>query len=210
MKKSFPNLVLFIILLALSGCASRYRMIKPSQLNYVNKTDEKKIELSYKYAVLKEAKNRKLAKKERKKGLEVIAVKITNQSDSTLIIGKNAGIFIGNNQVQLLEPDYVQNKIKQHVLGYIPYALFTFTTLTVTVQNENRYSSNQYPIGYVLGPSLMLGNMAVAGVANSKFKNELIENNLMNKEIKKGETVYGLIGINNKGYNPLYLRMIEK
>jgi len=85
--------------------------------------------------------------------------------------------------------------IKQKVPFYLFYLLLTPTQLTV---NED-----SFPIGYVLGPGLAAGNMAVASTANSRLKKELTDFDLFGKTIKPGQTLYGLIGIPEGGFLPL-------
>ncbi len=47
--------------------------------------------------------------------------------------------------------------------------------------------------------------MIIAGTANSNLEMELQQYNLINKTIPAGETVYGLIGVVDFGYNPIEL-----
>ncbi|MGO8055819.1 hypothetical protein, partial [Rhizobium leguminosarum] len=51
------------------------------------------------------------------------------------------------------------------------------------------------------------GNMIVAGSANKRFRSELEENNIIGREIKPGETFYGLISISDNSYMPLTMKI---
>ncbi|MDJ1501878.1 hypothetical protein [Xanthocytophaga agilis] len=63
--------------------------------------------------------------------------------------------------------------------------------------------TNSFPIGYVVGPGLVIRNMMVAGNVNKRFVEELGKYSLINREIKPGETVYGLVFT----YDPLSVRI---
>ena len=66
-------------------------------------------------------------------------------------------------------------------------------------------SSNSFPIGLILGPALAGLNVGIAATANNHFRNELEEYNVLTKEIKPGETAYGLIGLQSRDVAPLRL-----
>jgi hypothetical protein len=77
----------------------------------------------------------------------------------------------------------------------------------LNIQTEKQSSST--PIGLVVGPALAGGNMLIASSANKNFKTELLNNSIKDREIKAGETFYGLIAINDNGFMPLSLEMIR-
>jgi len=162
--------------------------------------------LSYKYEVLREYGNKKYAKKEFKKGLKVVAVKITNNTDTTIFIGQDVGIYSGENQLRLIDPMAIKNTIKQSVVAYLPYLLLSFLTLNVTTET----SSDTYPIGLAIGPGITIGNMAVPSYANNRLFDELVKYNLINKAVASGETVYGIIGIQTNQFLPLTMRFIDE
>jgi hypothetical protein len=65
---------LSIVVLSLTNCASGYKMIEPSSINYQSVKENDGLKFEYKYDLLK----KKYAKKEEKKGIRIVAVKITN------------------------------------------------------------------------------------------------------------------------------------
>ena len=106
-------------------------------------------------------------------------------------------VYSGGNPVAILDPNFVHAQLKQTVPTYLLYLLMTPMRL---------YTGNSStPIGLAVGPGLAIGNMAGAGGANAKFKRELESNYLNGRTIEPGETVSGLIGIADIGYNPLEL-----
>jgi hypothetical protein len=205
MKKLTQCSALFVAILCMSGCAVSYRPINPSSINYAVHDVQDGLELSYKYDVLSDQGNRKYAKKETNNGIKVIAVKITNHRDTTIIIGRTAAFYNGANKLDLLAPQAVKSVIKQNVPGYLPYLLLTFVNLYVSTNGEK----TTYPIGLVLGPAVTGGNMAVAGVANKNLLKDLTKYDIMNQDIKKGETAFGVIGIRQNDFVPLSLKMVK-
>ncbi len=202
MKNSVLKITAFLIVVISSGCASVYKPINPPVINYQSHDLKDGISLSYKYDVLNEKGNRKYSKKENLKGIRVVSLKITNNTDSVINIGNDIIFYSGYKRVLPMDPIVVKNSIKQHSASYLLY--FLLTPLKLYVTNSN--SVETYSIGYVLGPGIALGNLALAGTSNTKLLEELNAYNILNRDIKKGETVYGIIGIKERGYNPISIK----
>ncbi|WP_020531676.1 hypothetical protein [Flexithrix dorotheae] len=199
MKKYFAY---FQIILILSSCASGYTTINPANIYYQSSSDHGSVSFAYKYEVLNERGNKKYAKKEVKKGIKLVAIKVENHSNEDLVFGKDYVVYSGDRPVNLLESSFIHSQLKQGVPIYLLYLLLTPMQFT-----SNEESTH---IGLVIGPGITLGNMIGAGTANANFKKELENNLLNNREIKSGETVYGLIGIVDNGYNQLTLKNINQ
>jgi hypothetical protein len=193
----------------MAACAATYKPISPKTLNFNAHDLQEDISFSYKYDVLAERGNRKYAKKEEKRDIKLIAVKITNNSDSEIDIMRDLNFYCGQRQITPMEPLAVKNMIKQVVPGYLPYILFTFLNLTVTTQSTDGYDTNLntdvYHIGYFLGPGLTILNMATAASANGNLLKELNEYSI-NRLVKPGETVYGIIGVRGIDFSPITVR----
>ncbi|MEH0154720.1 hypothetical protein V6R21_11315 [Limibacter armeniacum] len=197
-----------IIFLALSAClfsscASSFKSITPNSFNYSNQSNSDEVLFSYKYDILNERGNKKYFKKEAKKGIKVVAVKIVNNSNETLTVGQNLKLYSGNNEVNILQPSFVHSQLRQHTELHILYLLLTPVKLYTSNSNGD---TNTYSIGYGLGPGLTALNMGIAAGANSNFKNELEQYFLNGKSIQPGETVYGIVGLVDSGYNPLSIK----
>lgn len=185
-------------LLFLASCASTYKPLRPDAAYYQASSSDNGVDFSYKLGVLREYGNKKYAKREDKKAIRIASVRIVNNTSTEFTIGKDAYFFAGNSEAYLLEPPILHKELKQGVGIYTLY--FLLTTMTLNNGNES------IPIGLGVGPAVAIGNMTTAGGANKKFLAELDKFNLINKTIKPGETVYGLIGIRDIGYNPISLR----
>jgi hypothetical protein len=201
MRKQLLNLICIVIIGIFASCAATYKRINPGNLKYP--VLERDSIFSYQYHVLRRAGNRKLAKKEDKAHMRVVAVKIYNNTGQTLEYRKNFRIYSGNTEVNLLGPIITSANIKQTAGLHLLYLLLTPMQLNVNSGN----SSSSTPIGLVIGPGLALGNMLVASTANKRFKEELLDNDLENRSIANGESFYGLITINDNGFMPLSLRL---
>ncbi|GAA4293014.1 hypothetical protein [Aestuariibaculum suncheonense] len=203
----FIKITLFLFFgLSLTNCASRYQTINPTSVNYVSKTETKGIQLEYRYSLLE----RKYSKKEIKKGVKVVAFKITNHSDKDIIFGDNVTFKYTNGEaVQVLETEQTFKTLKQQSALYLLYLLLTpvnfYTSTTNSYGVEEQTSST--PIGLVLGPGIAAGNVIQASSANKKFKTELQNYDLNGTVIKPGETKHGLIGIKSFHHDTLKLNV---
>lgn len=204
--KFFKAPSLFIIILCLTGCASGYRMIQPKIINYISKNEVDGLTLQYRYELL----DKKYEKKEERKGVKLVAIKITNNSDRDVTFGKDVTLAFENDHiVYVMENEKVFKTLKQSPASYLWY--FLLTPLNLYTTKTNSYGvpeqTSSTPIGLVLGPGIAGGNMIAAGSANKKFKTELLEYNINGTVIKKGETKYGLIGIRSDSFDALRLRV---
>ena len=192
---------LFIAIASLTSCASGYKMIAPKTINYVSTNETEKVTLEYKYDVL----DKKYAKKELKRGVKLVSVKITNNSEKDIMFGRDAKLTYENgDEIFIMENDKVFKTLKQSSASYLFYLLLTPLNFETTSSSGNTSST---PIGLAIGPGLAGGNMIAAGSANNKFKTELLEYNINGTLIKKGETAYGLIGIKSDSFDSLKLKI---
>ena len=193
--------LLCIVISALTNCASGYKMIKPTSINYFSITETDGVKLEYKYDLL----NKKYAKKEYTKGVKLVAIKITNNSNKDLMFGRDAKLTYENDsEIYVMENEKVFTTLKQSAASYLWYLLLTPMNLYTT---ENGQQTSSTPIGLVVGPGLAGGNMIAASSANKKFKTEMLDYNINGTVIKKGETKYGLIGIKTDSFDSLKLKI---
>jgi hypothetical protein len=210
MKKMIKNCSLVVFAILLNSCASGYKKINPETINYASKSIEGNILLEYKYDLLE----KKYKKNETKNNVKLFAVKITNNSEKEVVFGRDFKlIYESGTEVRLIETENLFKKIKQSPASYLWYLLLSPTQFySGTTTTSNGYytetkPANSFPIGLVLGPGLAGGNMIAASTANTNFKNELMQFDLNGKTIKKGETVYGLIGIKSRRYDSIKIKM---
>lgn len=205
MKLKGIFLTLAIITL-FNSCASAYKTINPNTINYLSTSEDNGVKLEYKYELL----NKKYKKKELAKGVRLLAIKITNNSNEDLIFGKDVKLtYDDGSTIYIMDNDNVFSSLKQSPASYLWYLLLTPMNLyTNTNQNGFQTSeSSSTPIGLVIGPGLAGGNMIAASSANKKFQTDLTTYNLNGMTIKKGETVSGLIGIRSDDYNSIKIKV---
>lgn len=196
--KYFKFILVALAISVLTSCASGYRNIEPATLNYGSVDVAQDVTLQYQYEVLR----KKYAKKEYKKFIRVVAVKITNNSDRDLIFGRDVDLkYTDGNKPRVLSQEKLFRELKQHPATHLFYLLLTPLNFTVNTTN----SKSSTPIGLALGPGLAAGNLITASSANGKFKREIEAYDLTGKVIKKGETVYGIIGLDTNSSAALKL-----
>ena len=200
---------LLFFAIVVNSCASGYKKINPETINYASKSIESNILLEYKYDLLE----KKYKKKETKNNIKLIAVKITNNTEKEIVFGRDFKLSYENgNEVSLIGTEKLFITIKQSPVSYLWYLLLTpiqFYAGTTTTSNgyyTETKPANTFPIGLIVGPGLAGGNIIAASSANKNFKNELMEFEINGKTIKKGETVYGLIGLNSNNYDSIKVK----
>ncbi|TBN00863.1 hypothetical protein EYD45_13635 [Hyunsoonleella flava] len=200
----FKVAVLSVIIASVFSCASRYIAISPSTINYVSENKSEGLKLEYKYDLL----DKKYAKKEEKKGVKLVAVKITNNTESDLVFGKDFTLGYANgSDVHVMDLETTFRLLKQSPATHLFYLLLTPVNLyTTETSNGVQETTSSTPIGLVLGPGLAAGNMIAAGSANTKFKTEMQDNNVYGATIKSGETKVGLVGIKSYSYDALSIK----
>lgn len=212
MKKSTIKLFkgylyLPIILILLSSCASGYQLISPEAVKYVSVYEENGVSLAYKYELLE----KKYAKKEFKKGIRLVAVRITNNSSRDLMFGRDIRLtYTDGEDVYLMEKEKVYSNLKQSTASYLFYLLLTPINLYTTKSNGFQTEvTSTIPVGLVLGPGITIANMVTSGNANKKFREELAAYEIYGTTVPAGETHYGLIGIRTDSFESLQLKVGE-
>ncbi|MEN8124508.1 MAG: hypothetical protein ABFR32_05200 [Bacteroidota bacterium] len=202
-KVIFLSIIVLNVLL--TSCASAYKEISPNTQNYLSSNEDDGVLLQYKYDVLKK---KKYYKKEAKKGIKVVSLKITNKTNDELIFGKD--IKLVNSQgidLLLASNSETYDILKQKSGLYFLYLLLGF--VSVNTFDEYGNIDNSIPVGLVIGPGVALGNFFVANTANKKLKGELTSYDLYGKTIKSGETVYGMIGIKAESAETINIKVIN-
>src|SRR5688500_10215481 len=184
--------LIIVSTLLLVGCASGYHSLRPSTNYFQNPQDYDGVEFSYRMGILREYRNKKYAKREDKKAIRVVSVKLINQTNEPLVVGEDFRFYSGNSELVLIDPYIAHSELKQGVPIYLLYLLLTPMQLYTTDESGNTETT---PIGLVIGPGIALGNMVGAGAANQNFLQELVQYNIINKTIEPGQTMHGLISI---------------
>lgn len=132
-----------------------------------------------------------------------MAVKIENNTGKDLQIGKTLHFYSGENAIYPMEPRLVHKELKQGVPIYLLYSLIFLTKTDCDYYTGVCTTQMVFPIGI----PITIGNMAVAGSANTKFLAEMETYNIADKVIGNGDTKYALIGIPDTGLQPIKIRM---
>ncbi len=199
------SLFLLVGLLFACGCAGTYKPINPRILNYNYTENGNGVALSYQYDMLLVRKNKRYAKKEVKKNMRVVAVKVTNHTDSLLSFASDLSWHLGGRETIPVEPVVVGRKIKQTVPTYLLLSFLNVrnTRTDMTSQGPVTRTTLYLPTGFAMAG----GNMIVAATANARFRRELNEYNLSGQKLLPGETRYGLVTFQTLGSEPVELRI---
>lgn len=198
-------IVLCISFVFLSSCATTYKTLAPKSFETTEVTDS--VSFSYKYGILEASGNKKFAKRELPNSIRVLSVKIVNQTNNELIIGKNCKLFSRSNELELVDPVEAHRKLKQGVAEYLVYLLLT--PINLNIKDPKTLTTDVIPIGLALGPLLTVVNISAAASANGKFLKELKSFNLIDKKVAPGQTVFGLITVRTNDFGPIRLVQVK-
>lgn len=188
---TIKHVSLLLVIVFLSSCAAFYRNVSPEKINYPPSLSKEKVEISYRYDVLRDAGNKKYPKKEVKKNIRVVAIKITNNSDTLINVTKDLEFYCGSTKVTLLSPEFTKQTIKQ---TWPAYGLYLIGCISLA------------PLDILVFGGIGAGNMAVAGGANKKLLLELTKNDIRNSTINKGESIIGLISFETLHSDPITVK----
>jgi hypothetical protein len=192
-------------LLFACSCAGTYKPINPRILNYNYTESSNGVSMSYQYDMLQVRRNKRYAKKEDKKNLRVVAVKVTNHTDSVLSFSNDLTWHLGGRETIPVDPLVVGKKIKQTVPTYLLLSLLNIriTETEMTSRGPVTKTTAFLPTGFLMAG----GNMIVAGTANANFRRELNLYNLAGQKVSPGETKYGIVTFETLGREPVELRI---
>ncbi|MCF8372421.1 MAG: hypothetical protein K9H64_12405 [Bacteroidales bacterium] len=140
--------------------------------------------------------NSRYAKKEHKKNFRVVAIEITNLTDSPLIFSPDIKVLLSGNEVALLDPYLVKSKIRQLVPIYLLY-------LPLSLYGNTNGEHNFQPFIFPIGIPISIINLSVSGFANKNFKDELIEYDLTKAVLNPHKKVYGILCFYGSDNSPI-------
>lgn len=197
-----------ITLIFLSGCAKKYTLIKPLTVAYSKNFEDENVKFEYEFGRLGMVGNKKYAKRERENNLQIVCVRITNNSPQIIDIGKQVRWYSAGRQVVPEEMSTVYSTIKQKSWHYLGYLLLTPLNGKVTTQVNNGDKKDVYiPFGYITGPTLGLGNYLYSLSSNNKLKKELTREDIRTKVLQPGEFATGLICFREIGVEPMKIKV---
>ncbi len=192
--KTLKSIVSIFVAILFTSCASTYKVIEPNRTNFPPSSKEGKVSLAYRYDVLREAGNKKMGKSEIRNDVRVVAIKLTNLSDSIIDIKRDLTFYCGAYPVTLMTPFQLKTQVQQ---SWWAYSLFCIGCLTFA------------PLDVIVFGGIGVGNMMVASNANNQFLNEAIKFDITNKQLKPGETMSGLIGFKTTHSDPITIKVKE-
>lgn len=157
------------------------------------------IQYEYKFGVLEEKNNSKYSKREKKYGMDIVAIKIQNLTDLPIDVNKHLSFKVSGREAFPLESSTVTDKIKQKVWIYALYSLIW----------ADFEPSNDSNVPIPLGLPISIGNIMVANTGNKRFRSEFEDNNLVNKVIQPRSTIYGLVAFRDIDHGPLILEVVK-
>lgn len=181
---------LVALIALMTGCASTYKPVALESLDYTGGQSVGGLDIGYRY----EAQPGYYGEKARKRGFDVVAVRVTNTLDTPVTLGASTlRIRAAGAPVSPLPPEVVADNIGQPVWSYLLWNL-----ANITVSDEDGFVAF-IPLG--LGISII--NMITSSSANNRVEDAYKAQALMGKTVAPGATVDGLLFLSTTGFAPL-------
>ncbi|QDA59161.1 hypothetical protein [Hymenobacter jejuensis] len=205
MLKNFTYFLTGSTLLMATGCAGSYAPIRPNRIaSYQSVTSQNApISFGYQYSALATGgHNKKYVKRERKRGYQVVAVRVTNNTASELNFSRDTELYFGDRPVQPVPSLQASLDLKQGVWIYLLYLMANVNVGGTYNANTGQTTGATFlPTGFAIAG----GNILGASAANKNLQREFTSFDLTNRFIKPGETVYGIVSLREAGLSPLHL-----
>lgn len=182
--------VFFALVFVLAGCASSYKSVSYDRIDYTGAQTTEGLDIAYRY----EAQPGYYGEKTRKRGYDVVAVRVTNTRETPVTLNRSSlRLQAGGAPISSVRPDIVADNVKQPVWSYLLWNL-----ANITVSDEDGFVAF-IPLG--LGISII--NIALSSSANNRVEDAYREQYLMGTTVAPGETVEGLLFLSTTGFAPL-------
>lgn len=192
-----------------SGCAASYTPIQPERIaTYQASPVGAPVQFGYQYDALRQrGRNKKYAKKEQKKGYHVVAVRVTNTTAADINFSRDLMLYSGDRAVSPVAAPIAAQDMKQGVWIYLLYVLLNVTVGGTTTNNGYGQTTTTGGTFLPTGPFIAGGNILGASLANGNFRRDLETYDLTNRNIRPGETVYGLLSLRDPSVAPLRIEL---
>lgn len=181
---------LLTLIAVVTGCASSYKPVAFDSLDYTGVQSAGALDIAYRY----EVQPGYYGEKARKRGYDVVAVRVTNTLDTPVTLNASTlRMKAAGAPVSPLPPEVVADNIKQPVWSYLLWSL-----VNVTIYDEDGVVAF-IPVG--IGVSLL--NMIHSSSSNGRVEEAYKEHSLMGRTIAPGATVDGLLFLSTTGFAPL-------
>jgi len=199
-----------ISLSLLIGCASSYKPLLPSTLNYQNQTPAKeKLEISYLYDIQNQTRNKRYARKENKFGYAAIGLRIKNTTNQTVTLTQeNFKINANGVTKKFVSVEDYTKVVRQTSAPYLLHSLWgpwSISHVEDPSQGINETTVQFIPVGVAVG----IGNLIVAESANKRHLETLMLNQIYGKSIEPGQTFFGIVIIPTSSYEPLEFKFTD-
>lgn len=202
-KFSVTSLTWLVVSLFTFGCASTYKQVNTAALPYRHTTKiNDSLTVSYAYNVQNATLNKRYGAKERKYGYAAVALKIRNTSPVPLMLTRRTfHVQSSNGPKQVMSARSYASKVRQRVGAHMLHALWGPWRLS---WKEDTYGETDVNFIYIpIGLFVGIGNAARASNANKQHMSVMESNEIWNKEILPGKTLFGIITIRAQGEEEL-------
>lgn len=194
------------------GCATTFKPMRQDAYDYDSPRDTSGIEVKYMFNPLGASGNSFYAQKARGEGVDVVAVKLTNNTDREINVKRDLDFYVGNTEASPQDPAASLATVRQRTGGYAWWLLLMLVNgfkyeVTCDSYNGCREDTQFIPIGIILGPVIAFGNMGVAASANGAVIKEIDSKDASRQVLKPGQSYEGYLVFENIGKAAITARL---
>jgi hypothetical protein len=209
--------VIFLLILSLimTGCAASFKVVNPAVLSYANTQKcNDKLEVSYLDDFYSLTRNYKYFYREKEYNYRTIAIRLKNLTDSSRqITNDNFRIYVNNVELPNADKTKYFKRVHQEAglfLLHLSWGL-VLDYLSAGISGGPHPTRSEFdPKCSLVAVTIGICNMLYAGNANDLHKTFINENEIFGRTVKPGETIYGIVVLNNSHYEPLVFKYLDK
>lgn len=184
------HIVIFVLIILIGSCARPYRKINMSAIPFKEVRDDNTISYAIKQGVMYNMKNYHYARKEQKKNISLVALKIINKSDLPVNINDMQFTCGATIPITPVKIDEYYNSLKQKAGLY-----WLYSAGVVVYPRPPKGSKKFIPLPF--GLPIAAANFGIAKKANKKMLNDIQLLDLTNKVIQPHDSIQGILTFKN-------------
>ena len=195
-----------------AGCATTFKPMRQDASDYDSPRDTSGVEVKYMFNPLGASGNTFYAEKARSQGVDVVAVKLTNNTGREIDVKRDLDFYVGNTLATPQNPAASLASVRQRSGSYAWWLLLMLVNGYKTEVRCDSYSGcsedTQFiPIGIILGPVIAFGNMGVAASANGAIIKEIDGKDASRQVLKPGQSYEGYLVFDDIGKAAITARL---
>ncbi len=190
------RIAFLIIALLFSACAASYKNLKLESEAFYEKASTKNFDFNYKYNILSTSGNAFFARKENRKGLKLVGVKLENKSNDTIFLLNDLQILSNGKNLEFKTTEESYKLLKQKPV------LHLLEAFSIVFYSQNGFQGGGIFISPI-GIFFAIPNVLIAANANNKMYKDFSSYNILKLKIPPHKEGFALLCFESRLNPPL-------